>query len=180
MIKKNIVELKENEPLKIINVSWCGKLSSNEVLQDERIKMQVFTDGVVEKEEKTILTSINNYKIKEEDYKYSVNTLKTKEIYLKDYSYIVTFLIAKEDCVIGNISGLFYIIKDITIYLKDLNDKKSLKNAKQVIKDLYKLNSQQDYSSILSTINNQKTRGLNHFELDNVNKNVLTLSRKIK
>ena len=145
MMKKNIFELKENEPLKIINISWCGKLSSNEVLKDERIKMQVFTDGVVEKEEKTIQTSIDNYKIKEEDYKYSVNTLKTKEV-----------------------------------YLKDLNDKKALKNAKQVIEDLYKLNSQQDYSSILVTMNNQKTRELNHFELDNVNKNVFTLSRKIK
>ena len=144
MMKKNIFELKENEPLKIINISWCGKLSSNEVLKDERIKMQVFTDGVVEKEEKTIQTSIDNYKIKEEDYKYSVNTLKTKEV-----------------------------------YLKDLNDKKALKNAKQVIKDLYKLNSQQDYSSILTTINNQMS-GLSHFEIDNVNKNVLTLSRKIK
>lgn len=47
-------------------------------------------------------------------------------------------------------------------------------------KRLYKLNLQQDYSSILSTMNNQKTRGLNHFEIDNVNKNILTLSRKIK
>ncbi len=180
MMKKNIFELKENEPLKIINVSWCGKLSSNEVLQDERIKMQVFTDGVVEKEEKTILTSIDNYKIKEKDYKYSVNTLKTKEIYLKDYNYIVAFLIAKEDCVVGNISGWFFVIKDITIYLKDLNDKRALKNAKQVIKDLYKLNSQQDYSSILTTINNQMVSGLSHFELDNINKNILTLSRRTK
>lgn len=80
---------------------------------------------------------------------------------------------------VGNISGWFFVIKDITIYLKDLNDKKALKNAKQVIKDLYKLNSQQDYSSILTTINNQIS-GLSHFEIDNVNKNVLTLSRKIK
>ena len=73
-----------------------------------------------------------------------------------------------------------FVIKDITIYLKDLNDKRALKNAKQVIKDLYKLNSQQDYSSILTTINNQMVSGLSHFELDNINKNVLTLSRKIK
>lgn len=80
---------------------------------------------------------------------------------------------------VGNISGWFFVIKDITIYLKDLNDKRALKDAKQVIKDIYKLNFQQDYSSILTTINNQMS-GLSHFELDNVNKNVLTLSRKIK
>lgn len=71
-------------------------------------------------------------------------------------------------------------MKDITIYLKDLNDKEALKNAKQIIKDIYYLNSQKDYSSVFTLFFDTTKKEFEHFELDNVNKNVLTLSRKIK
>ena len=77
-----IKELKENEPLKVIEVSRrCKHRSLNlGVVEWKRIKMRVFTDGEIVCEDAEIIQDIDEYYIGKSKYPYDVNTLKTKAL----------------------------------------------------------------------------------------------------
>lgn len=161
-----IKQLKEQEPLQIIEVSKQVKipnrnlnntLNSNTV-EVKQIQMRVFTDGQIEKEDEEIKQNIEEYYIGKRNYKYDVDTLKTKNIYLKNHSYAIVFLIANEWVVKENVQGWFDVVKDISIYLEDLKDKKSLKRAKQIIKNLENNMDEIDYSSIFSMLGSQNEK----------------------
>lgn len=149
-----ICKLKENEPLELIEVSLNMQSTSPECKNSKEIalteiQMKVFTDGVIEKESEGTVKNIDKYYIGKKEYKYKVNTLKTKNVFFKDYSYVITYLIAEEWLNIEGIHGLFDVIKDISIYLKNPKDKKTLKIAKQVIKEIANHNDSINYSSLL-------------------------------
>ena len=184
-------ELKENEALEIIEITnhivfpnftnpSTGKISieSDIDFHDKRIQMKIFTDGEIIKESDEISKNLDEYYIGKKKYQYDVDTLKTKKVYFKNHSYVITYLIAKEFKSIGNLQGWFYVIKDISIYLKNPKDKKALQNAKQVIKEIANHNNRIDYSSLFGMLLSQGRKS-QEFETEKIYKNVYTL-KKIK
>lgn len=88
-----IRELKENEPLKVIEVTkhltaWpdpsTGKVDKDaKPIEDERIKTIIITDGEIEKQTEETSQSIDEFYIGKSKYQMTVDTLETKNIYFK-------------------------------------------------------------------------------------------------
>lgn len=179
-----IRELKENEPLKVIEVTKQYHYPSfiargpkdSDTFEEKRIKMKVFTDGEIEKQTEETSQNINEYYIGKKKYNYDVDVLKTKNIYFKNYSYVITYLLAKEFMVKGSVAGWFDVIKDVSIHIENKKDKKALKEAKRVIKEINNLNSHTDYSSLFGMILSQPTKS-EKFETEEISRNVYTLKR---
>ena len=179
-----IRELKENEPLKVIEVTKHltvptspGKIDEEEkVIEDERIKTIIITDGEIEKQTEEASQSIDEYYIGKSKYHMTVDTLKTKNIYFKNYSYVITYLLAKEFMVKGSVGGWLDIIKDVSIHIENKKDIKALREAKKVIKEINNLNSHTDYSSLFGMILSQPTKS-ERFETKEISKNIYTLKR---
>lgn len=172
-------ELKENEPLEVIEVTnhyVFPKLSK--LIEHKRIEMRIFTDGEIEKESEEISQSVNEYYIGKKKYKHDVDTLKTKKLYFKNHSFIITYLITNEVMTIGSVHGWFGVVKDVKIFIKDSKDKKALKCAKQAIIEIENHNSGVDYSSLLGMLFS-KGKELQKFETEKISKNVYSL-KKIK
>ena len=168
-----IQELKEDNPLTIIEVT-------DHVLSEydewERIYMRVFTDGEISKESEEKVESIDEYYFGKQKYKCSVDTLKSKNIYFKNHNYVITYLIAQEWTTVGNIHGWFDIIKDISIYMKNPKDRKTLKTVKQVIRQNEERIRSVDYSFLLAMLAGQR-KGFETFEPEKISENVYNLKR---
>jgi len=186
-MKLIIKELKENEPLKIKKVIHHEEDSypvdlfeeqTKEIIEEDMIQMKVFTDGEIIKEEEPIFETIDEYYIGNKKYKHDVDTLKTKNVYLNNYSYVIAYTIAKELQTNGNIKGWFNVIKDISIYLKDLKDKGALKKAKKAVKDINDYNNRVNYSSILNMISSQE-KSLRNYETITLTENIYLLKKRI-
>ena len=186
-MKLNIKELKESESLKIIEVSNHIVSSypmsyfeepEKEIIDDNVIQQKVFTDGEIEQVGDITSEPINDYFIGEERYRHSVDTLKTKDIYIKNYSYVIMYTIAKELLNNGRVKGWFKVVKDTTIYVRDLKDKKALKSAKKAVVAIDRKNRSVDYSSIHSMM---YTKGmpLKGYDTTKISRNVY-LIRKTK
>ena len=153
-----IRELKENEPLKVTRVmyhfpAWpdpsTGEIAKDaKPIEDERIKTIIFTDGEIEKQTEEASQSIEEYYIGKSKYHMTVDTLETKNIYFKNHSYVVTYLLAKEFRTIHNGGGWFDVIKDVSIYLENVKDKKALRESKEIVKEIDKCNDYTNYLSI--------------------------------
>ena len=151
-----IRELKENEPLKVIEVTKHltvptspGKIDEEtKVIEDERIKTIIFTDGEIEKQTEEASQNIEEYYIGKSKYHMTVDTLETKNIYFKNHSYVITYLLAKEFMIKGHVRGWFDVIKDVSIYLENGKDKKALREAKKFIKQINECNDYTNYLSI--------------------------------
>lgn len=177
-------ELKENEPLNIIEVSKQYHYPSfiargpkdSDTFEEKRIKMKVFTDGEIEKQTEETSQNINEYYIGKKKYNYDVDVLKTKNLYFKNHSYVITYLLAAEHMTIGNITGWFDIVKEVSVYLENIKDKKQLKEAKRVIKEINNLNRNTDYSSLFGMILSQPAKS-ERFETEEISRNVYTLKR---
>ena len=179
-------ELKENEPLEVIEVSRHLELPTFEqkretipdIIELKQIQMRIYTDGEIEKETEETSEKIADYYIGKNKYQHGVDTLKTKNIFLRNHSYVITYLIANEWMKVGNIRGWFDVIKEVSIYLENPKDKKALKSAKQAIKQIANYNNSVDYSSLFRMLFSQR-KGLETFETKEISKNVYTL-RKMK
>lgn len=179
-----IRELKENEPLKVIEVTKHLTVPTNpvkeneksKVIEDKRIKTIIITDGEIEKQTEETTQDINEFYIGKSKYQMTVDTLKIKNIYFKNHSYVITYLLAKEFMVKGSVGGWFDIIKDVSIHIENKKDIKALREAKKVIKEINNLNSHTDYSSLFGMILSQPTKS-ERFETKEISKNVYTLKR---
>ncbi len=179
-----IRELKENEPLKVIEVTKHltvptspGKIDEEtKVIEDKRIKTIIITDGEIEKQTEETTQDINEFYIGKSKYQMTVDTLETKNIYFKNHSYVITYLLAKEFMVKGSVGGWFDIIKDVSIHIENKKDIKALREAKKVIKEINNLNSHTDYSSLFGMILSQPTKS-ERFETKEISKNIYTLKR---
>lgn len=176
-----IKELKENEPLKVIEVlkhyempTFNDKSLNAYLIEFNQIKMRIFTDGTIEKSSEEISENIEEYYIGKNKFQYDVDTLKTKDIFLKNHSYVIVYLIAREYMTMGKVRGWFDVIKDVTIYLENIKDRNALKTAKQVIKQIQKCNNSASYSSIFGMVGLQG-KGLEQFESEKILKNVYSL-----
>ena len=168
-----IKELKEDNPITIIEVTDHVQSQNDEW---KRIYMSIFTDGEILKESEEIVESIDEYYFDKQRYNYNVDTLKSKNIYFKNYNYVITYLITQEWTKVGNIHGWFDIIKDISIYMKNPKDRKTLKTVKQVIRQNEERIRSVDYSSLLTMLTGQR-KGFKTFEPEKISENVYTLRR---
>lgn len=174
-----IRELKENEPLKVIEVTKHltvptspGKENEkSKGFEDKRIKTIIITDGEIEKQTEEASQSIDEYYIGKSKYHMTVDTLETKNIYFKNHSYVITYLLAKEFMVKGHVRGWFDVIKDVSIYLENGKDKKALREAKRFIKQINECN---DYTNYLSSWGLQLPQDEG---LEKISKNAYTLKR---
>lgn len=174
-----IRELKENEPLKVIEVTKHltvptspGKIDEEtKVIEDKRIKTIIITDGEIEKQTEETTQDINEFYIGKSKYQMTVDTLETKNIYFKNHSYVVTYLLAKEFRAIHNGGGWLDVIKDVSIHLENKNDKKALREAKRFIKQIYECNDYTNYLSIWG-LQLPEDEGL-----EKISKNAYTLKR---
>ena len=167
-----IIELKENEPLEVIKVTKritlpaCFYKDDETKTKDfEKVKMRIFTDGEIAKETKETFHNINECYIG-----------RTKNLYFKNHSFVIVYLIAEEYMTIGNVAGLFDVIKDISIYLENKKDKKALKDAKRIIKEIANLNKGIDYSSLLGMLASESKKSV-EFETEEISKNVYSLKK---
>lgn len=135
-----IKELKNNQPLEVLEVCTHVEAdSAQKTLEFKPVQTLIFTDGEVVGQSEEITGNISLFNTGEREYK--ADTLKTKKIYISGHSYIIKCLIADE---LSNITlrfGLVKVLKDVSIYLENQNNKESLRNAKQVIKLIKKYNS---------------------------------------
>ena len=167
-----IIELKENEPLEVIKVTKritlpaCFYKDDETKTKDfEKVKMRIFTDGEIAKETKETFHNINECYIG-----------RTKNLYFKNHSFVIVYLIAEEYMTIGNVAGCFDVIKDISIYLENKKDKKALKSAKIIIKEIANLNKGIDYSSLLGMLVSESKKSV-EFETEEISKNVYSLKK---
>lgn len=181
-----IHQLKESESLELVEVSvhtkapdlptFGDKPKKTNISEFKQIQMKVFTDGEIFQESEEITKNIQEYYIGKNKYPYNVDTLKIKNICLRNYSYIITYLIAKEWTTVGNIGGWFDVIKDISVYLENPKDRKTLKRAKKVIKQIETYNNSINYSSLFSMLKSQEMEN-NSIEIEKLSKNVYTLKK---
>ncbi len=175
-------ELKEHKPLKVVEVTnhilFQPFVTSEDlpprVSEKKQIQTRVFTDGQIEKESEETSKEIEEYYIGKKKYKYDVDTLKSKKIYLKNHTYAITCLIAKEYMTVGNVTGWFDVIQDISIYLENPKDKRALKKVKQVISQISNRNSSVDYSSLFGMFFS-RSENKEKLEYEEVSKNVYKL-----
>ena len=179
----NIIELKEKEPLEVIeitkhtafpkfsNTNIEEKNKEFDIVEDKRIQMRIFTDGEIENQTEEEHQKIDEYYIGKEKYQHDVDTLKTKKIYFKNHSYVIVYLITNELMTVGSVYGWFKVIKDVSIYLENSKDRKSLKCAKRAIREIENHNKGIDYSSIFGMLCSQR-KEFQKFSLEEISKNI--------
>lgn len=171
-----INELKDNTPLKVVQVLRHyeePRFDVNEerkIIEEEMVQTRIFTDGEISGESDEITEDIDEYYFGREKYKQFVDTLKSKDIYFKNHSFVITYTIAQEWTSVGRIHGWFDIIKDVSIYLENRKDRKALKEAKKVIRQIQNINASADYSSLFNMLFSKPQ--CNEFEPTRISDNV--------
>lgn len=139
-------ELKDGCQLKLIQKVHKLNIFDREI-EDVTYDIKIITDGFID----------SNNDISEKYENCSKNTVRTTNLYLKNYTYAIVLNIGREAFYNGKVGGVINCIKNISIYLRNLNDKEALKTAKEVIKQIRQANSEhKDFSmnSLLREENN--------------------------
>lgn len=163
-----IKELKENESLEVIRITKhfrrpdyplglvkeedsianMTKDNNSNFYEEDRIQTKIYTDGEIVTESDEVTEGITEFfindKINIEKYSDPIDTIRKRKVSLKNYSYVVVYLITNivttYEMMSGRkIKGRFNVVGDVTIYLKDLKDRQSLKKAKEIIKTIKKV-----------------------------------------
>mgnify|MGYP004499213127 CR=1 FL=1 len=132
-----IYELKDGTPVRQIQKAYKVNVFEREI-EDITYDTKIITDGLIES--KSV-----------QDEKYNdfsgIDILRTTNLYLKNYTYAIVLYIGHEAFCNGKAGGVIDCIKNISIYLRNLNDKEALKTAKKVIKQIRQANSEyKDFS----------------------------------
>lgn len=178
-----IRELKENEPLKVIEVAKqypyppfiARGPADPDTFEESRIKMKVFTDGEIEKQTEETSQDINEFYIGKRKYNYDVDVLKAKNLYFKNHSYVITYLIAAERMTFGYMTRWVENVKEVSVYLENIKDKKALREVKRAIKEINNLNRPVEYPSFGAALS-QSTKS-ERLEQEKISKNIYTLKR---
>lgn len=176
-------QLTKEDPLEVMEISYHFKRpiprenGSYDVIERKKIQTFIFTDGELFREDEPVTEHIDQYFFGAEKYPHSVDTLQKKNMYFKNHRFVITYLVTEELQRIGKIYGWFHIIQDVSIYLENPNDKKSLKDAKRVIRQIHDRNLRIDYSSILGMISSSG-RELQSFTTEKVSGNVYKIGTK--
>ena len=142
-----IYELKDGTPVRQIQKAYKVNVFEREI-EDITYDTKIITDGLIESKSA-------------QEEKYDAlsrkDIFRTTNLYLKNYTYAIVLTIGREAFYNGKVGGIVDCIKNITLYLRNLNDKEALKTAKEVIKQIRQANSEyKDFSmnSLLREENN--------------------------
>ena len=142
-----IYELKDGCQLKQIQKIYKLEIFG-QVVEDISCDTKIITDGFIDS---------NNDISEIYDYYSKNDIVRTTNLYLKNYTYAIVLNIGRDAFNNGKVGGVIDCIKNISIYLRNLNDKEALKTAKEVIKQIRQANSEyKDFSmnSLLREENN--------------------------
>ena len=142
-----IYELKDGCQLKQIQKIYKLEIFG-QVVEDISYDTKIITDGFIDS---------NNDISEIYDYYSKNDIVRTTNLYLKNYTYAIVLNIGRDAFNNGKVGGVIDCIKNISIYLRNLNDKEALKAAKKVIKQIRQANSEyKDFSmnSLLQEENN--------------------------
>lgn len=138
-----IVEKKNGESINISKAilktnfaSPLGEGHKPEVYKRTRMYQEVFTDGTIVKENDKETKSITQFSVEGRDY--DATSLSTREVFLNDFNYIIVFTFVNEGMHVGNSMGFFDVLRDVNVYVNDLNDKKTLKALNKAIRSVEK------------------------------------------
>lgn len=144
-----IYELKDGTPVRQIQKAHKYKVNVFErEIENIIYDTKIITDGLIESK------SVQDEKY--DDFS-RIDILRTTNLYLKNYTYAIVLTTNLELFDNGKVAGIINCIKNISIYLRNLNDKEALKTAKKVIKQIRQANSEyKDFSmnSLLREDNN--------------------------
>lgn len=149
-------ELKSGTPLSLIEcVKYSkvpnppGKKCKDQVIELPVIESVLFTDGNIVNITGEFVENINRFNIDDKRFK-EVDIKKTKYVYLSDYTYAVVYLIAKEWLTMNKCGGMFDVVKKVSIYLKDKQDKDAIEKVKEVIQTNSNNSRRIDISSVFT------------------------------
>ena len=132
-----IYELKDGCQLKLIQKIHKLEIFGQDV-EDISYDIKIITDGFIDS---------NNDISEIYDYYSKDDIVRTTNLYLKNYTYAIVLNIGRKAFYNGKVGGVVDCIKNITLYLRNLNDKEALKTAKEVIKQIRQANSEyKDFS----------------------------------
>lgn len=172
----NIGELNYGDPLRLIEVSnhvnYRDQFMNLFEVEHKRIYMKLYTDGEIYKESEETSERIDKYYIKDQKYDYVIDTLKSKDIYLRKHSFVIVLLIAKEFQKEGKYGGYYDVVKDVNVYLDNVNNKASLKNAKKALRKINYKNRPAIIQNIIAdkNIEFEKQNNENIYKLKKVSK----------
>ena len=101
--------------------------------------------------------------------------LRTTNLYLKNYTYAIVLTTNLESFDNGKVAGIINCIKNISIYLRNLNDKEALKTAKKVIKQIRQANREYKDFSMNSLLREDN----NDFLFDVLDENVYSVKKLV-
>lgn len=160
-----IYELKDGCQLKLIQKVYKVNVFEREI-EDISYDTKIITDGLIESKS-----------VQEEKYDdfSRIDILRTTNLYLNNYTYAIVLTTNLESFDNGKVGGVIDCIKNISICLRNLNDKEALKTAKEVIKQIRQANSEyKDFSmnSLLQEENNDFIFGVLDENIYSVRKQV--------
>ena len=160
-----IYELKDGMPVRQIQKAYKVNVFEREI-EDIIYDTKIITDGLIESK------SVQDEKY--DDFS-RIDVLRTTNLYLKNYTYAIVLTIGREAFYNGKVGGIVDCIKNITLYLRNLNDKEALKTAKQVIKQIRQANSEYKDFSMNSLLREDN----NDFIFDVLDENVYSAKKLI-
>ena len=160
-----IYELKDGIPLKQIQKIYKLEIFG-QVVEDISYDTKIITDGFIDS---------NNDISEIYDYYSKDDIVRTTNLYLKNYTYAIVLNIGRESFYNGKVGGVIDCIKNITLYLRNLNDKEALKTAKKVIKQIRQANSEYKDFSMNSLLREENSE----FLFDVLDENVYSVKKQI-
>lgn len=101
----------------------------------KKVKTMIYTDGnVINCSKKDVIH--DEFIINGKLYEVNGSTFKKTKLAFEDANYVIKVITVNEWTTDGNIHGLFDVIKDIDIYLKNPKDKKTLKIVKKTVTEI--------------------------------------------
>lgn len=132
--------LTEFDPLKLEEVfdGFSDSMTDNKKLEGHlsRISMEVYTDGEISYETKEVQTKIDKYYLGKSKYKYPVDLINKKSIYLKNHSYAITIKYSFELTIGKYVFAWHRVPKEIKVFVANPKDKEALKEVKCVLKKI--------------------------------------------
>lgn len=160
-----IYELKDETPVR--QIQKVHKLIAFEdEIEDITNDTKIITDGL-----------IKSKSVQDEEYDNlsRKDIVRTTNLYLKNYTYAIVLNIGRDAFNNGKVGGVIDCIKNITLYLRNLNDKEALKTAKEVIKRIKQANSKFNDFSMNSLLWEEN----NDFLFDAFDKNIYLVKKKV-
>ena len=160
-----IYELKDGTPVRQIQKAYKVNVFEREI-EDITYDTKIITDGLIESKSA-------------QEEKYDAlsrkDIFRTTNLYLKNYTYAIVLTIGREAFYNGKVGGIVDCIKNITLYLRNLNDKEALKTAKKVIKQIRQANSEYKDFSMNSLLREDN----NDFIFDVLDENIYSAKKQI-